>query len=132
MQIVIDTSAIIAVITGEPEKPALVEATTGAELLAPASVPWEIGNAFSAMLKRSRISLADAKKALSIAQLIPIRFLDVDMEVALSLCATHNIYAYDAYLIACAQAQRSPLLTLDGGLIHAAKQAGISLVEVKK
>src|SRR5437763_8514880 len=54
MDIVADTSAIIAVIANEPEKSALVAHTQGADLFAPLSIPWEVGNAFSAMLKRQR------------------------------------------------------------------------------
>lgn len=54
MDIVIDTSVIIAVIANEPEKGDLVELTKGANLIAPLSVHWEIGNAFSAMLKRRK------------------------------------------------------------------------------
>jgi uncharacterized protein with PIN domain len=38
MDVVIDTSAIIAVITGAPERNALVDATRDASLIAPASV----------------------------------------------------------------------------------------------
>ncbi len=53
MDIVIDTSALIAVITGEPERDRIVELTTGATLVGPGSIPWEIGNAFSAMFKQS-------------------------------------------------------------------------------
>ncbi len=130
MDLVIDTSAIIAVIANEPAKAALVEQTAGAVLLAPHSVHWEIGNAFSAMLKRSRITLAQAQKALSIYQGIPIRFLDVELEDALALSSQLGIYAYDAYLLAAAQSQRCALLALDGGLVHAAKQLGIPVVEV--
>ncbi len=52
MDIVLDTSVIIAVIANEPEKRVLIRLTKGAELIAPQSVHWEIGNAFSAMLKR--------------------------------------------------------------------------------
>ena len=132
MEIIIDTSAVLAVVLNEPQKAALVELTTGAELVAPASLPWEVGNAFSAMLKRGRITLPDARRALSVYELIPIRFLDVDLEAALSLAARHNTYAYDAYMLACAEARRSPLLTLDSGLIHAAKNAGIDFLEVAK
>ncbi len=130
MDLVIDTSAIIAVIANEPAKAALVEQTAGAVLLAPHSVHWEIGNAFSAMLKRGRITLAQAQKALSIYQGIPIRFLDVELEDALALSSQLGIYAYDAYLLAAAQSQRCALLALDGGLVHAAKQLGIPVVEV--
>ena len=43
MDIVIDTSAIIAVIANEPEKPSLIRLTSGADLIAPASVHLEIG-----------------------------------------------------------------------------------------
>ncbi len=57
MNIVLDTSAIIAVIADEPEKAQLVELTKGATLVVPPSVKWELGNAFSAMLKRSRITV---------------------------------------------------------------------------
>lgn len=130
MDLVIDTSAIIAVIVNEPEKTALIEQTTGAVLLAPHSVHWEIGNAFSAMLKRGRITLPQAQQAIGVYQSIPIRFLDVELEEALTLSAELNIYAYDAYLIAAARSQRCALLALDRGLVHAAKEAGVLVVEV--
>jgi hypothetical protein len=45
-----DTSTIIAVIAGEAEKPRLIERTQDATIVAPPSIDWEIGNAFSAML----------------------------------------------------------------------------------
>ena len=46
MNIVIDTSAIIAVIADEPEKARLIELTKGVTLVVPPSIKWEIGNAF--------------------------------------------------------------------------------------
>ncbi len=130
MQLVIDTSAIIAVITNEAQKEALVQATSGAELIAPASVPWEIGNAFSAMLKRKRIDLAQATLAMAAFRLIPIRFMNIDLDTALAVAARYDVYAYDAYMIACAREQGCPLLTLDRGLVHAAKQANVTVAEV--
>ncbi len=42
-----DASVIIAVIANEPEKDKLIQITEGADLLVPASIHWEIGNAFS-------------------------------------------------------------------------------------
>ncbi|HEX8321141.1 type II toxin-antitoxin system VapC family toxin [Longimicrobium sp.] len=130
MQLVIDTSAIIAVITNEAQKEALVQATAGAELVAPASVPWEIGNAFSAMLKRKRIDLAQATLAMAAFRQIPIRFMNIDLDAALAVAARYDVYAYDAYMIACAREQGCPLLTLDRGLVHAAKQANVTVAEV--
>jgi predicted nucleic acid-binding protein len=132
VDLVIDTSALIAVIANEPEKPSLVEQTTGAVLLAPHSVHWEIGNAFSAMLKRQRITIDQARSALAVYRQIPLRLIEVDLEPALVLSAELEIYAYDAYLIAAAQRQRCSLLALDAGLIHAAKRAGVPVLEVNR
>ena len=52
MDIVIDTSALIAVIVGESERDKIIDLTKGQTLIGPGSIPWEIGNAFSAMFKR--------------------------------------------------------------------------------
>ena len=41
-----------------------------------------------------------------------------------------GIYAYDAYMIACATKYRCPLLTLDRGLMRAAEQSGVEVMEV--
>jgi predicted nucleic acid-binding protein len=108
----------------------LVEQTAGATLLAPASVHWEIGNAFSAMLKRKRVTLEQAKAAVQVFHAIPIRWVDVDLGEALSLAAQLDIYAYDAYILAAAGKQRCALLALDGGLVYAAKQLEIPVLEV--
>lgn len=52
MDIVIDTSALVAVIVAEPERNKLIEITKGNTLIGPGSIPWEIGNAFTAMFKK--------------------------------------------------------------------------------
>lgn len=130
MNLVVDTSVIIAVIINEPQKAALVRATQGADLLTPHSISWEIGNAFSAMLKRGRIDLEQAKAAIEIYKQIPLNLLEVDLVQAVELAAQLNIYAYDAYIIACASNQNCPLISLDSGLIGAAKAAGVDVLEV--
>jgi predicted nucleic acid-binding protein len=131
MDIIIDASSIIAVIANEPEKVKLVERTRGANLFAPASVHWEIGNAFSAMLKRDRIDLALAQQALEAYRRIPLRFIEVDLSQAIDLSAKLGIYAYDAYIILAALDRRCELLSLDSGLIYAAKQTGIRILEIE-
>ena len=118
---VIDTSAIIAILMDEPEKAAIVECVKGAELVAPRSVHWEIGNAFSAMFKRNRITLDEAKPAaLAIYERMSIRFVDVKIVRSLELAEQLDMYAYDAYILACALDLDAPLLTLDKGLANAA------------
>ena len=50
MNIAVDTSVIIAVLTNEKSKEKLIQLTKGADLVAPASMHWEMGNAISSML----------------------------------------------------------------------------------
>ncbi len=124
-----DTSTVIAVIANEPEKSLLIAKTQGYDLIAPRSLYWEIGNAFSAMIKRGRITLEQATTAIEIYEQIPINLVDVDLKQALEIVDKHKVYAYDAYMIACALNRNCPLLTLDGGLAYAAKAAGIEVWE---
>ena len=62
---------------------------------------------------------------------IPLNLVEIDLEQSLELANRHKIYAYDAYIIACAVNQSCALPTLDGGLSYAAKAAGIEVMEVK-
>lgn len=130
MDIVIDTSALIAVIVGEPERNTIIELTKGNTLIGPGSIPWEIGNAFSAMFKKDRLTLYEAKNGFSIFANIPIRYVDPDFINSLTISKQTNLYAYDAYFIDCAARHKAPLLTLDQKLLTAAKKINIAVMEV--
>lgn len=129
MDLVVDTSVLIAVIANQPEKAALVDATRGRTLLAPPSVHWEIGNAFSAMLKRSRITQKEVLQAIDAYQQIALRYATVELKESLLIAAKLGIYAYDAYLIRCAQKYEAPLITLDRKLSRLAQEEGIEVLE---
>ena len=130
MAVVVDTSVILTVVLNEPRKATLIRLTTGADLIAPASLHWEIGNALSAMFKRHRLTREEGLQALVEYRKIPIRFLDVRLEDAVALAAQLDIYAYDAYFIACARSQAAALLTVDNGLSSAARTVGLTVLEV--
>jgi predicted nucleic acid-binding protein len=130
MNLVVDTSVIIAVILNEAHKKRLVEITKGTNLLAPSSLHWEIGNAFSAMFKRRRITLKQAIAALTAYGQIPLRFCDVGLTAALKLSESLNIYAYDAYVLDCALNNNCPIVSLDAVLLEAARETGIEVLEV--
>jgi predicted nucleic acid-binding protein len=130
MEIVIDTSAIMAILLGESSRARLIRLTRNAELSAPASVHWEVGNALSALIKRRRLTKTQALKALESYRKMPIRFSEVDIEDAVSVAAERGLYAYDAYLITCAAGKRCALLTLDESLRTAASQEGVRILEV--
>ena len=130
MRIVSDTSVIVAVIAGEPDRPKLIDLTEDADLLAPQSLHWELGNALAAQIRRGRLTLDQAKRFIGVYEQIPIQFVEVSLGAARVIAKECGIYAYDAYMIACAQKYRCPLLTLDRGLIRAAKEAGVEVLEV--
>ena len=130
MLITIDTSVLIAVVAYESSRDRALELTAGQRLVAPSSIHWEMGNAFSAMIKRGRATLEQATVCLEAYSEIPIRLVEVDMIQALSLVEKHRIYAYDAYLLACAMQFNSPLLSLDEPLKKVADTLGINVLEV--
>jgi predicted nucleic acid-binding protein len=130
MEVIVDASVLIAVVTNEQEKEKLVEMTGDAELVAPLSVHWEIGNAFSSLLKRKRMTLEEALQAVDSYLQIPVRYVEVELAESLELSSELGLYAYEADLLCSALKYRLPLVTLDGRLIQAARRRKIQVWEV--
>ncbi len=131
MEFVVDTSVIIAVLVNEPQRRALIRITQGAHLLAPPSVPWEVGNAFAAMIKRKRLTVTEALEAIVAYRQIPLRLVEVELDEAVRVAGESGIYAYDAYLIRCAQKYKAPLISLDRELAGVAERLGVDVVTVE-
>jgi predicted nucleic acid-binding protein len=129
MNIVIDASALLAVLLNEREREDIIEHTSGKVLMAPGSLTWEIGNALSAMFKRNRINQEQATTVLRNFHSIPIRLVDVNLDEAIIIATTLRIYAYDAYFLECAKRFNTKLLTLDQGLAKAAQTYHIGLIK---
>lgn len=130
MRIAVDTSVIIAVIADEPEKARLIELTKGSTIVIPPSIKWEIGNAFSAMMKKARISLEQAIEAIDIYQEISMEVVEISLKDAIRLAGKYNIYAYDAYVLQCSIEYDIPLISLDQNMTSIAKQEGVQIIEV--
>jgi len=130
MELIVDTSVLMAVVLNEPEKDSLIKATKEHEIVGPSSICCEIGNAFSAMMRRKRLGLTDALKGYELFEKIPIRYLEVNMHRALKIAAENNIYAYDAYFIECALHYGYPLISLDEELICCSKKYRISMITI--
>jgi predicted nucleic acid-binding protein len=128
--IVIDTSAILAVLLDEPEKPAIVEASMRSVVCAPASLRWEVGNAATAGVKRRRLTTERARQLVTDFEQVTIRELVIDLLRAVDLGLELGIYAYDAYILEAARSSGFPLLALDGPIRRNAKKLGLSLVEL--
>ncbi len=128
--IVADTSVLLAVLLSEPARPAVLAATAGVTLLAAPSLPWEVGNALVAAARRRLATKQQVQRAWAAFLSVPVRYVDVDVSAALALAIDQGIYAYDAYVIEAARGARVPLFSLDQQQRHAARAAGLELVEV--
>jgi len=129
VRIVADTNVFIAVALNEPEKDRIIHLTKGHDLMAPEILPFEIGNALTAMMKRRSLKGDEVVSAWEVIQKIPVDLRTIDMRAALQIAVEFNIYAYDAYFLECARSFRSPLLSLDRRMKRTAEALGILVME---
>ncbi len=130
MRIIADTNIFLAVVLYEPERDSIIKLTVGHELIAPEVLPFEIGNALSAMVKREKITTDEMLSIWSATQKIPVDLRTVDIAKALEISSDFHIYAYDAYFLVCALFLHAPLLTLDKRMNQIAEVLGIQTIEV--
>jgi predicted nucleic acid-binding protein len=128
--VVADTSAILAVLLDEPEKEAVVAATLGRVLFAPASIRWEVGNAATAGVKKRRLTPERALQLVNDFESVTLQELTVDVPRAVDLAIQLGLYAYDAYILEAARTSGYELLALDGAVRRSARKMGLPLVEL--
>ena len=128
--VTIDTSALLAVLLREPSRQGILRATENTLLTSAPSLPWEVGNALVAGVRRRRLTPAQVRDAWASYRQVPIRLVQIDMARALELATSLRIYAYDAYILETARRERTPLLTLDRGMARAAVTMELPLLEI--
>lgn len=131
MKVVADTNTFLAVALNEPEKAGLIALTDGHDLVAPAVLPYEIGNALSSLFRRKVLKDTELEAAWDAASAVPVELRAVDGKSALKLVGRFGIYAYDAYFLQCSLDAQAPLLTLDAGMKRVAADLGIDVWEVR-
>ena len=97
-----DTNTFIAVALNEPEKDVIIQLTEGCEIAAPDVLPFEIGNALTAMMNKGSLHSDEIQTSWEIIQRILVELRRIDIKSALNIAARFNIYAYDAYFLECA------------------------------
>jgi len=127
--LVLDTSAVLAVLLDEPSRSALIRSTEGCGLVGAPTLPWEVGNALLAGVRRRRLSAPAVRQAWASYQKVPVRLAEIEAGRALEIAMELALYAYDGYVLETARSERLPLLTLDRGLARAAERLGLKLVE---
>ncbi len=116
---VVDASAFAALIFGEPEAEAVVHQLGGAEMAAPALLPYELTNV---CWKKRRghpevaPALLDGLRRFSRLQ---TRLVEVDHLEVLTLAEEFGLTAYDASYLWLARRLDAELVTLDSRLAEA-------------
>ena len=127
MEIVLDTSAIIAVIADEPEGDEVINKTQDAILICPDVISFEIANSLTKMMKKGIIKTEDKMKDLIKSfQKIPIKLIKNNLENVLEIAWNYKIYAYDAFYLETAKSLNLPLLTFDKEMKNIGKDIGIT------
>jgi predicted nucleic acid-binding protein len=129
MKLVADTSVFLAVALGEPERPRIIELTAGYGLVAPEVLPFEVGNALIALLKKGVLRAEDVPRVWTAVAQIDVELRTVDFPTALEIAIARGLYAYDACFLECAARLRLPLLTLDRRMQRAAEEMGLTALE---
>ena len=124
-EIVIDASCILEFLLTQSNKTNIVKTIGTANLLAPACLPYEIGNAISKLIKRKLLSVRDGVSVYHEFAKIPIRIIEPDIPNAIVLSGETKSYAYDSYYVSLAKQFGTPLFTLDEKMKSNAKTAGV-------
>lgn len=98
-------------------------------MVAPEVLPFELGNALTAMFKKRTLNPDEMISAWDMVQKILVELRQIDIRAALMIASHFNIYAYDAYFIECAVSLRCPLLSLDRRMKMVAKDVRIKILE---
>jgi predicted nucleic acid-binding protein len=129
-EIIVDANIFLSVILNEPEKQRIIALTKNHTLVAPEILPYEIGNALSAMMKRKRLDKAQSLQSFAIFETIPLHLVKMDIPQAIALAHRFNIYAYDAYYLETALRLQLPIITLDKQMKDTGYNLHLEIVEV--
>lgn len=123
---VVDASAVGALLFGEEAGPWVRDQTADQELIAPALLPFELGNVCWVKIRRNP-NEADAllRAWTNWTDEPPVTIIEVDLMGTLQLARMHNLTFYDATYLWLASDQGADLISLDAALVGAARAIGL-------
>jgi predicted nucleic acid-binding protein len=116
---VVDASAIAALLFGEPEGEAMAAQLSGARIVAPALLSFELANVCLIKCRRDPEQRAALMAAFGLRHALGVEEIAVDYDGALELAATTGLTAYDASYLWLKQQLGAELVTLDRQLAKA-------------
>lgn len=116
MTLVVDASAVAAVLFQEPDGPTIEAHTEGETLIAPHLIDFELANICWKRSRREPDQAAAILAMLSGLKSVGIRRIEVPATEVAALAAQTGLTAYDASYLWLAMARDVELVTLDGEL----------------
>jgi len=129
MNVLLDASAIIAVIADEPEAQIVINCTKGAVIMSPYIISYEVTNALTRMMRKGIITTKEQMiELIQNFKKIPLKILDVDLEKTLEIAWSFKIYAYDAFYLETAKRLGLPIISFDSNMIKIAKELNLTVL----
>jgi predicted nucleic acid-binding protein len=119
---VVDASALVALIFGEPSAEAVANRTSGCNLVAPALLAFEIANTCVSKIRRQPARRTDFLAAYEIRKQIRFEIMEVDHAAVLVLAQRTGLTGYDASYLLLSRTLGVELVTLDRQLAEAAEK----------
>ena len=127
MDVLVDASAILAVLLNEQGRSAITAQTENATLLAPETLPFEIANALTSLYRKKKITGEELAAAYRNYALIPLRSVKADPENALKIACKYKISAFEAYYLEIAYRLKISLITFSVSMKKAALNMKIKI-----
>lgn len=121
MAVVVDTSALAAMLFDEPEADEVRRALRGQALHAPALIHFELAHVAWKKMRRTPSNTVALLDALNGARRIPLTHSVPDMVQVAALAVAARLTPYDASYLWLARTLGLPLVTLDRELARAAE-----------
>lgn len=123
--IVIDASCVLSVLLNHEDGQDVIAKVGDSQLVAPACLPYEIGNAVSKLIKRGVLSVVDGAEVYHEYARIPVRLVEPDITASIVIAGETDSYAYDCYYLNVAEQMSLPLFTYDEKMKDTAVTRGI-------
>lgn len=118
--VIVDASALAAVLFDEPEAASVVQKLRGHALHAPALIDYELVSTALKKVRREPARRPAVLAALNAARRLPIRRARPNALEVFALAGATNLTAYDASYLWLSRRLGLPLVTLDRALAEAA------------
>jgi predicted nucleic acid-binding protein len=129
MNILLDASAIMAIILNERNRDTVIMLTRNTTLFFFFLISFEIGNTLVNLHRKQKITESELLEAYRNFTLIPVRNIKIDIEEALKIACKYKIYAYDAYYLEIAGRLKIPLITFDESMKRVAFHLNINILD---